>query len=299
MKKKAFQSKSLLHPRNKHRNPYNFEQLSVLHPQLEAFVKPNKYGNQSINFFDPDAVKHLNISLLKYFYKIDFWNFPDGYLCPPIPGRVDYIHYLADLLEENLNNSNIRCLDIGTGASCIYPLLGVKEYGWNFVATDIDPKALSSAQIIINKNALQNKIELRLQKNQKNIFNGIIKANEHYDFAMCNPPFHASQAEASSANKRKVSNLTKSKNQKYALNFGGKNNELWCEGGELGFIQQMILESLSYQKSVHWFSTLVSKEKNLAKIYMQLKKIGAKEIKTIPMGQGNKKSRIVAWSFKY
>jgi 23S rRNA (adenine1618-N6)-methyltransferase len=41
----------------------------------------------------------------------------------------------------------------------------------------------------------------------------------------------------------------------------------------------------------------VSKESNLKSAYMELRKAEAKQVKTIPMGQGNKISRIAAWTF--
>src|SRR5210317_1788860 len=93
-------------------------------------------------------------------YKLSVWDFPDENLCPPIPGRLDYIHHLADLLS---NEKKIKILDIGTGATCIYPLLGVSEYNWDYVATDIDLDSLDTAQDIIDDNSLHHKIELRQQ----------------------------------------------------------------------------------------------------------------------------------------
>ena len=82
-----------------------------------------------------------------------------------------------------------------------------------------------------------------------------------------------------------------------ALNFGGQNGELWCDGGELRFITQMIYESVKYTMNCMWFTTLVSKKENLASIYKTLNKVNAVEIKTIDMAQGQKTSRFVAWTF--
>jgi 23S rRNA (adenine1618-N6)-methyltransferase len=81
------------------------------------------------------------------------------------------------------------------------------------------------------------------------------------------------------------------------LNFSGQNSELWCKGGELGFITQMIYESVKYPMQCLWFTTLVSKKENLKNIYKLLSKVGTAEIKTIDMAQGQKISRIVAWTF--
>ncbi len=302
-KKEHPAKKSKLHPRNKHRERYNFKKLTASCPELSEFVKLNDYKDESINFFNPKAVKMLNTALLKYFYNIENWDIPNGYLCPPIPGRADYIHYIADLLANSNNGKNpkgnkIKCLDIGVGASCIYPIIGNTEYGWSFIGTDIDPIAIDSANTIINSNPiLKGKIETRLQNNHKNIFNGIFKEDERIDLSICNPPFHSSLAEAESGTIRKLSNLKGETINKAVKNFGGKNNELWCFGGEEKFIRNMIHESKQFANSCLWFSSLVSKKSTLKSVYSRLKKMRATEIKTISMGQGNKISRIVAWTF--
>jgi len=94
-KKEHPKEKSRLHPRNKHRERYDFKLLIESSPELAQFVKMNIYNDESIDFFNPDAVKALNKALLKYFYDIENWDIPEGYLCPPIPGRADYIHHIA------------------------------------------------------------------------------------------------------------------------------------------------------------------------------------------------------------
>jgi len=292
--------KTKLHPSNKHRSRYDFDKLIQSYPRLKSFVKKNKYGDISIDFSDQKAVLSLNTALLKHFYKIDFWEIPQGYLCPPIPGRADYIHNIADLIrdENSALDTQIKCLDIGVGANCIYPIIGVVEYGWSFVGTDIDPIAIESANRIVRENEVLNeKVELRLQKNSKKIFDGVIKNDEYFDMVICNPPFHSSYEEANRGNKRKLTNLNKRKITKSSLNFGGKSNELWCEGGEKKFIGNMIDESKQYAKNCKWFTTLVSKKANLPLVYKKLKSVKPKQVKTIEMGQGNKISRIVAWKF--
>lgn len=296
-------NKPKMHPRNKNREQYDLDELSQLVPELKNYIKLNKIGSESIDFADPNAVKTLNKALLKSNYNIDYWEFPDENLCPPIPGRADYLHYVADLLAEDKGGKipegdKITCLDIGTGASCIYPIIGVGEYGWNFIATDIDEKALSSCQIIIDKNSLlKDKIDLRFQKNLNHIFTGTIDEKDKINVSICNPPFHDSKEAALKSNQRKVTNLSGKKNTDKNLNFSGNSNELIYKGGEIQFIENMIRESSIYSKNIMWFSTLVSKQSNLHKIDQYLNKAKAAEIRIIEMGTGNKSSRVVAWTF--
>ena len=302
-KKVHIKTKPKLHPRNPHRKRYDFKKLVESCPELSPFVIKNDYGDQSINFFDPEAVKMLNTALLKHFYKLDFWEIPPQFLCPPIPGRADYIHHIADLLStsndgEIPTGEKVKCLDIGVGANCVYPIIGNKTYGWKFVGSDIDPKSVDAVNKIIDSNqSLKNQIEVRFQKNKKFIFNGIIQEGEYFELTICNPPFHSSAEEAEKGTRRKLKNLTSKKEKEAILNFGGKSNELWTKGGERKFIKNMIRESKNFATSVKWFSTLVSKQSNLNAIYDALKNINATKVKTIPMGQGQKTSRIVAWSF--
>ncbi len=288
--------KTELHPRNKHRAPYDFKELTKSCPDLTKFVAKNSYGNESIDFTDPIAVKTLNKAILKLFYNIT-WDIPEHFLCPPIPGRADYIHYIADLLAVFNNGlipegKKISVIDIGVGANCIYPLIGHREYGWSFIGTDIDPLAISIAKGIVAQNNLAEAIEIRLQKSSANIFQGVLHDDIIYDVSMCNPPFHASRAEAQAGTQRKWKNL---KVQTKALNFGGQSNELWCPGGEVAFVKQMIEESAHIH--CKWFTTLVSKASSRVPIYRALEKARPKEMRTVDMGQGQKKSRIVAWTF--
>jgi len=302
-KKKHPAQKTRLHKRNKHRERYDFKLLIDSYPELEQFVTENKYGDETIDFFNADAVKMLNKALLMHYYGLTYWDIPKDYLCPPIPGRADYIHHIADLLSSSNfgkipTGNKIKCLDIGVGANCVYPIIGNSEYGWSFIGSDIDPIAIASANTIIDSNPnLKGQIECRLQSNASEIFSGILKKDERIDISVCNPPFHASLAESQAGTLRKLSNLKHKKISKPQLNFGGKDKELWTEGGEKKFVLDMIKESVAYGKSCCWFSTLVSKQSNLKYMYEAFDQFDVEEYKTIPMGQGNKTSRIVAWTF--
>lgn len=291
------------HPRNFHNSRYDFKELIKTNFLLKSFVTENKYGDLSIDFADSNAVKSLNKTLLLHFYGIKNWEIPNGYLCPPIPGRADYIHYIADLLA-NCNQGiipkgkNVKGLDVGIGANAIYSLIGSCVYDWDFVGSDIEKISIESALNIVNSNEfLKEKIKCKLQINPLNIFKGIINKDDFYDFTLCNPPFHKSLKDAMQGNKRKIQNLTKQKVIKNSLNFGGQNNELWCKGGEIIFITNMIKESFEFKNNVLWFTTLVSKKENLPLIYKKLQEIKVKEIKTIDMSQGQKITRVIAWSF--
>ncbi|MEH6556897.1 MAG: 23S rRNA (adenine(1618)-N(6))-methyltransferase RlmF [Oceanicoccus sp.] len=320
-----------LHPRNPHRQRYNFELLQKALPELSAAVRENSHGDLSIDFSNPQSVKLLNRALLKYFYQVDYWDIPADYLCPPIPGRADYLHYLADILAESYvqrDNSDpadtvpvgkrVTALDIGMGANCVYPIIGTRQYGWSFIGSDIDPLAVKSAALLGASNpTLKGRIDCRLQANPQKIFSGVLDAQERVDATLCNPPFHRSLAEAAEGSSRKINNLAVNSakrsqrartqrqfsrdkpklNSNPSLNFGGQAAELWCPGGELAFVTQMIKESAEVAGQCLWFTSLVSKKENLGAIYRSLKSVQVDTIKTIDMQHGQKMTRIVAWTF--
>ena len=303
MKRTKQPEKKNLHPRNQHRLGYDFDSLIQILPELKNFVGINEHQIQTLDFSNPDAVKALNKALLLAYYDIQFWEIPSTFLCPPIPGRVDYIHYLADLLAQSNNGiiprgETVQGLDIGVGANCIYPILGNKVYGWSFVGTDIDEKAIQNCKKIIEKNPkLIDAISLQLQTEPRFIFKNIMEPEDKFAFTICNPPFHNSKEEATKVALRKVNNLNTNKTTTPTLNFGGQNAELWCPGGELGFITQMIYESAKYPMHCLWYTTLVSKQTHLNSLYKTLNKVNAANITTIDMAQGQKTSRILAWTF--
>jgi 23S rRNA (adenine1618-N6)-methyltransferase len=297
----ASPNKTGLHPRNRHRGRYDFGALTRTLPELTPFMIRTPYGDESIDFSNADAVKMLNRAILKYFYRIDHWDIPQGYLCPPVPGRADYIHHIADLLAnsnrgEVPTGSQIRVLDIGVGANCIYPIIGHREYGWSFIGTDIDDRALACAKAVADANAdLKSALELRLQKTPGKIFEGVLKTDENVDLSICNPPFHSSAEEARESTALKWKKLGKT--SQAGRNFGGQNAELWCPGGEVEFIRRMIQESRNVSTQCRWFSTLVSKVSNLHDIYRELRNARVADYREQMMSQGQKTSRIVAWTF--
>ena len=284
------------HFNNKNKSGYHFDDLCIAYPNLTPFVFENKYQTKTIDFANPKAVKALNTALLYKHYNITYWEFPDDNLCPPIPGRVDYIHHLADLLKPSGLTDDIKVLDIGTGASCIYPILGHAEYNWSFVGTDIDESSLQNAKEIVKINNLEKAIVLRLQNDATKIFDGVVNSSEKFSASLCNPPFFKSEKESEEATSRKLKGLGKQADQ-VKRNFSGKLNELCYEGGEKAFVHNYLYQSSLFRTNCFWYTTLVSKKENLKSMYKSLQKLGATAVKTIPMDKGNKATRIVAWTF--
>ncbi|MEN4904919.1 23S rRNA (adenine(1618)-N(6))-methyltransferase RlmF [Luteimonas sp. TWI1437] len=295
-----------LHPRNRHQGRYDFSRLVAASPDLADHLLTTPRGETSIAFDDPAAVRALNRAILRSDYGIAHWDLPDGALCPPIPGRADYLHGLADLLAASGNGAiprgaSVRALDVGVGASCIYPLLGHAEYGWRFVGSDVDATSLQVATAIVHANRLDKAIALRHQPARNRIFQTVVRADERFDLTLCNPPFHASAAEAAGAHQRKRRQLGKAPPAGRASpsvpNFGGYDHELWCPGGEAEFLRKMVRESAGIGRQVLWFTSLVARAEHLSGLRRQLRQAEAAEVCEVAMAQGSKQSRFVAWTF--
>jgi 23S rRNA (adenine1618-N6)-methyltransferase len=284
-----------MHPLNRHRGRYDLKKLSARVPELEPLIIEGKTGEATLDFSHPASVKLLNRALLLADYGVHHWDLPPHYLCPPVPGRADHIHTVAEILGGQ-KGQQVRVLDVGVGANCIYPIIGAHEYGWTFVGSDTDPGALTHAQSLIDANPLLHNVSLRPQ-NGSGIFKGVIQTGEAFDLTICNPPFHSSPEEARQGSDRKWKNLGKSVPQGH-LNFGGYGGELWCPGGERAFLLKMIKESLGFVEQVNWFTSLVSREAHLTMLQKALQGMHARQIKVLSMQQGQKKSRILAWSFR-
>lgn len=279
-----------MHRNNPFINDYDFDKLIKCLPNLANHVFINQYGTKTIKFSDQNAVKELNRSLLKLEYNID-WTIPKNNLCPPIPGRLDYLLHINDLV----NSKEVNLLDIGTGANLIYPLLATCQFNWKCTGSDVSLDSIKNAQEIINGNKQLSSVKLVHQISKDHIFKNVLTSDDYFDVVICNPPFFKSSSDAQKMNNRKVKNLKLTDKEK--LNFGGLNNELWCRGGEEEFIKKMAIESAEFKNQVTWFTSLVSNKDHLKNIKRAINKQNPMEVKIVDMEQGNKISRFIAWRY--
>jgi len=289
------------HPRNRFRERYDLHKLVNYEPDLANYLVDTKSG-VSVDFSNSDAVRLLNRALLKSAYGIKYWDLPDNSLCPPVPGRLDYVHAAAELLigeekyEEN-ERKNLSILDIGTGASLIYPILFHYEYGWKSLATDINPSSLESAEKIISFNDFGDAIILCRQKAENTFFESVVQDSMRFDLTVCNPPFYKNQSEAYAANRRKNRNIHGRDAGDSKRNFRGLDKELIYPGGEKKFLSGLIRESIRFKSQILWFSSLVSNKSLISHVKSEMAMIKPVEWGIKDLSHGNKASRMVYWSF--
>ncbi|KAI9247486.1 hypothetical protein BDA99DRAFT_526016 [Phascolomyces articulosus] len=276
-------------------NPYvqerpHFGELAQQYPALRPFVYTDRSDRPHIDFKDPKAVRTLTWCLLKRDFDLDV-KLRDDRLCPPVPNRLDYIIWIENILHETLSSDqfqNARGIDIGVGASCIYPLLGcVRHKDWKFDGTEINETSVRCARGNVDKNKLNDRITVRYNDNPERIF--LLDKGESYTFCMCNPPFYASPDE-----------LEESLQNKQDLPFSvctGTQNEMITDGGEYGFIERIMNESLIYKDRIQWYTSLIGLKKSVRPLVNQLKSFGITNYVVTEFIQGRTKRWAIAWSF--
>uniref|UniRef100_A0A671X027 U6 small nuclear RNA (adenine-(43)-N(6))-methyltransferase n=1 Tax=Sparus aurata TaxID=8175 RepID=A0A671X027_SPAAU len=279
-----------MHPRNRYKDkPPDFGYLASKYPDFQQHVHTSLTGRPVVNFKEPEAVRALTCTLLKEDFGLTI-EIPLERLIPTVPLRLNYIHWVEDLIDGQKQPR--RGIDIGTGASCIYPLLGATMNGWYFLATEVDDICFDYATKNVEQNNLSDLIKV-VKVPQKTLLMDALKEETEivYDFCMCNPPFFANQLEAKGVNSRNSRRPPPS-----SVNTGGV-TEIMAEGGELEFVKRIIHDSLQLKKRLRWYSCMLGKKCSLAPLKEELRKQGVPKVTHTEFCQGRTMRWALAWSF--
>ncbi|KAL2066324.1 hypothetical protein VTL71DRAFT_2395 [Oculimacula yallundae] len=279
---------------NIYKDEIDFAALAI---QDAEFAKALK-SNGQLDFSNPESVQQLTKSLLKRDFGLNITLPPDR-LCPPVPNRLNYILWIQRLLDttsESYRDSydperEVLGLDTGTGASCIYPLLGCSQRPkWRFAGTDIDEKSFQYAKQNVQDNGLQNRIKLLQTQSEDPLLPLDKMGFENIDFSMCNPPFYTSTTEMLS------SASLKSRPPFTACT--GSASEMVTPGGEVHFISRMIDESLRLKDRVQWYTSMLGKFSSVEPLVKKLRENGVGNFAVTEFVQGSRTRRWgLAWSF--
>ncbi|KAJ3477454.1 hypothetical protein NLG97_g8835 [Lecanicillium saksenae] len=277
------------HFRSLYSNPPDFKQLAALDDDFAAVVQ-----GRELDFKDPKAVMQLSKALLKHDFSLSL-ELPDNRLCPPIPNRHNYILWLKDLLDSttyNASGGKLVGIDIGTGASCIYPMLGCIQRPWSFIAADIDDESLSWARKNIENNHLQNRIQLVKSEPNGPIIPIQTAVNEEdLAFVMTNPPFYRSTEEMDErAAEKSLPPLTACT---------GAPVEMVTEGGEVAFVGRILDQSLELRGRIQWYTAMFGFLSSVTALVQRLRDNDIGNYAVTEFVQGKKTKRwAVAWSFR-
>lgn len=278
-----------MHPRNiyKEKKP-NFRELAVKYPEFRRHASQETSGKVTINFKEPDALRALSTALLKEDFGLDV-NIPADRLVPTIPLRLNYIHWIEDILKTTWNDK-IRGIDVGTGASCIYPLLGARMNGWKFLASEQDEKSTISARKNVEQNGLQHLIQVENVQIDSGLKELLPENDAAYDFCMCNPPFFGSQEEADGEFHRD------GRSKPHAASTANATESVtW--GGEFCFVNRLIKDSLQLRETIRVYTSMVGKKLNLTALKDELHNHKVPKVCSTEFCQGKTMRWGLAWSF--
>ncbi|KAJ1840075.1 hypothetical protein LPJ70_004806, partial [Coemansia sp. RSA 2708] len=277
----------------------SYARLAEEFPELQQHLLAASSTHSTIDFGDPNSVRTLNRALLHVYFDLDV-TLPADSLCPTVANRLHYLEWLQSTVLVDLPPTReITGLDIGCGASCIYPLLGARLLRCAFVGTEINPESLTVARANVTSNSLDSRIHLFLNRDRIAILecmdqDGFPMPVEDTDgsvfaFSMCNPPFYTSQDERDELSRFKI--------RAPQLDTSGKSDELYTEGGEAAFCCRMVEESGRLSRKVKWFSTMAGKKSTVAILKEQARQAGAKHVREGKLVRGHTTRWLFAWSF--
>ncbi|CEP18027.1 hypothetical protein [Parasitella parasitica] len=277
-----------MHPRSVYNIEPDFTTLAKDYASFKPFVKQTEQGRSYIDFKDAEANRELCKCLLKRDFKVDV-DFPLDTLCPAVPNRLNYILWLEDLIQDTLSNlKNCQGIDIGVGASCIYPLLGcATNPTWRFLGTEINQRSTDFANKNVQRNHLEDRITIIHNPDPSKIF--LLEQDKQYTFSMCNPPFYSSQEE--------IDQGLHNKEVEPSAICTGSNNEMITKGGEFEFIKLMVMESLQIQRQVHWYTSMIGLKRTIRPLIRLLNDQGIVNYIVTDFIQGKTVRWIIAWSF--
>uniref|UniRef100_A0A1B6KEI6 U6 small nuclear RNA (adenine-(43)-N(6))-methyltransferase n=1 Tax=Graphocephala atropunctata TaxID=36148 RepID=A0A1B6KEI6_9HEMI len=279
-----------MHPRNKYRRPPDFKALAIKYPEFRKHAKQDISGKVAIDFKNLESLRALTSTLLKEDFDLDV-EIPLNRLIPTLPLRLNYLLWIEDILAANSKtSSDIRGVDIGCGASCVYPLLAAKHFQWHMLGTEVDPESVLIASNNVKRNNLCDKITVRVVP-KGTMLEGALETGSVYDFCLCNPPFFSSTEELVPQNVCRSPSRPPPRNA-----LSGATWELVAPGGEVAFVDSIIQDSLKLREAVRVYSVMLGHKTSVGKVQAALKEAGVERVTSHSFCQGHTTRWGVAWT---
>lgn len=322
---------------------------------LGPHITRDEQGVAHIDFHDGRAATALNEATLRRDFGIHVVQ-PQDRLCPPIPNRLNYLLWLQDVLRHTREpvveaagatdedgqptkrrklagrSTSPQILDIGTGATAIYPLLGCAiDPHWVFTGTDIDAASLDNARKIVENPRndgcdhggdsssmgsgrpglrlmgdwplnLASRITLVLRSEEDTLIPLGSQcgdaADAHHAHDNAQPMYTATMCNPpfySSAQEMQDSLDKKSLPPNGACS--GTSTEMICAGGEVAFVSRLIDESTSLRERVRWYTSMLGKMSSIAPLVDRLKQRDVQNYGVSAFVQGSTRRWVLIWSF--
>ena len=268
-----------MHPRNPYKTPPNFKELAIQYPSFRKVVTQDLGGKIHLDFTNQEAVRALTETLFLRDFKLNV-KIPDNSLVPTLPSRLNYLLWIEDLLSLFPDCEEIVGIDIGAGASAVYPLVAAQHFNWSMMATEADNDNLIAARDNVERNKLDHKVTL-VKSEINEIFKKLLKNNSEkvFDFSMCNPPFY-----------------TQGKHLSDDQSVGSE-AEMKTNGGEVAFVKTMMSESKDNPLRVRVYTVLLGHKSSLSPLKQHLTSMSVTSFVSTEFCQGKTMRWGLAWTF--
>ncbi|WVW82082.1 hypothetical protein I302_104087 [Kwoniella bestiolae CBS 10118] len=280
-------------------NPYltkkpDFARLASRFPDFAQYVTISEEGYASIDFQNPAALRSLTRCLLKEDWDLDV-GLREDRLCPTLTNRLDYLLHVLDLepyLAASPSSRPLRVLDIGTGATAIYPILLHRlRPDAQITATELDELSYNHSLSVLSQNSIPSSSinAVHAPSAEPILFPILDNEREEWDLTICNPPFFGSEEEMKEGQEGKELGAHAAPT--------AANNELITPGGEIAFVGKMIKESLKIGERCRWYTSLIGKYSSLTPLIELLRehKIDNYLLKSIKQSKTTR--WILGWSY--
>ncbi|TFK22029.1 hypothetical protein FA15DRAFT_644769 [Coprinopsis marcescibilis] len=300
-----------MHARNPYKNGIDFRRLTGNYESLRTHIYLTNDGQCSLDFRDENAqrcCRELTKAILKCDFGVDL-ELPEDRLCPPVPNRLNYILWIQDIIAASRWSKSgpgtaerrIRGLDIGTGASAIYPLLACSlEGGWQMVGTELDHKSYEYAKRNVDMSDMSTRIQIR-EAGAEILGPLFDEREESFDFTMCNPPFYSSQTEIERLKGEKEglpSQVCTGGELEMVYSGVASSDDDWeRQGGEVAFVGRMVSESARVRERCRWFTSMLGRLSSVPKITAVLKCFEISNYIVTEFVQGRTRRWAIGWSF--
>jgi 23S rRNA A1618 N6-methylase RlmF len=247
----------------------------------------------------------LTRAMLDFHFGLKMPSLPENRLCPPIPNRWFYCEWVLQELMPSLTNpqhfetvhdTKNYGLDIGTGASAIYPLLLVNQDSkLRMLASEVDTVSIQSAKTNTDANNLQDRVTFVIvdqhqsdESNSRQQRGPLLQALKQtgincLDFIVTNPPFFDERPPAR-ADGRDRTPMTDA--------------EGLYPGGEVGWVLDILRDSLTTRTQIGWYTTMLCKKTSFQTLHRILVNfLGPGHVRSTELDVGCMTRWFLAWTY--
>lgn len=302
---------AFMHRRNIFRKEPDFKKLVYDYHELKQFMTVGSKDKLKFDFKNPNALRALTCALLHGYFQKEI-EIPNDRMIPAVPQRLNYICWIEDLvklLENQVYDLSVIGIDIGTGASCIFPILSChRNPSWNMIGIEADAKSYGVACENVNRNYMGDKICI-LRISPDSTLNDILcMANGPITFIMCNPPFFEEEYGVTLEVYPTVSGSNSGNSNSNNISFGRPKSssntsdriESVVSGGEIAFVGRILEQSRHLKEEVAIYSSMLGRKQSLTHFKQTLSSMNEDNLSWTwaELCQGKTIRYAIAWTFR-